>query len=131
MNQNSNALKHGLRATDDLFLAHLKPHERAVFEKVRESLHHDYRPTTDTEKLMVDRIAIQHFRQFRLYRLEYVAENLSLTSPLAEESIIRHLDRFSRYDWRIERQMRIIHNRLKCLYAKRGDFSLMSFPNKE
>lgn len=127
----SNALKHGLRATDELFLAHLSKDERAIFEDTRTDLHADYRPQTALEKMLVDRIAVQHFRQFRLYHLEYVAECQSMKSPLAEESILRHLDRFSRYDWRIERQLRILHNRLKLLYARRGDFSLTSFPNKE
>ncbi|MBU1983284.1 hypothetical protein KJ815_02625 [bacterium] len=126
-----NALKHGLRATDELFLAHLAPREREVFENFRESFHNEYRPQTDHEKLLVDRIAIQHFRLFRLYRLEYLAENQSITTPLAPESVIQHLDRFSRYDWRMERQLRILHNRLRSLYSRRGDTSLNFFAAKE
>jgi hypothetical protein len=110
--------------TDELFLAHLSEPERAIFEDVRESLRVDYRPQTDVEKLIVDRIAIQHFRQYRLYHFEYVAESQSMDRPLAARSIIGHLDRFSRYHSRIERHIRLLHNRLNSLYVKRGDFTL-------
>jgi hypothetical protein len=126
-----NALKHGLRATDELFLAHLRPHEREVFERFRASLSAEYNPQTPHEKLLVDRIVIQHFRLFRLYRLEYLASGHSLRAPLAHHSIIPHLDRFSRYDWRIEKQLRILHNRLRALYSMRGDHSLNFFSAKE
>jgi len=68
-----NAFKHGLRATDDLFLAHLQ----------------------------------------------------------LRESIIPHWDRFSRHDWRSERQLRILHNRLRSLYISRGDMSLNFLAVKE
>ncbi len=126
-----NAFKHGLRATDELFMAHLKRAERRTFEEFRTSLHESYHPQTDPEKLLVDRIAIQHFRLYRLYRLEYVAANQCAESPLVRESIIQHLDRFSRYDWRIDRQLRILHNRLHSLYFLRGDMSLNRFNPKE
>ncbi len=126
-----NAFKHGLRATDELFLQHLSPAERDTFRSVRDSFHSDYRPVTDYEKLLVDRIAIQHFRLFRLYRLEYLAANQCGRRLLTRESIIPHLDRFSRYDWRIERQLRILHNRLRSLYLRRGDSSLNLFAAKE
>jgi len=126
-----NAIKHGLRATDELFLAHLKRAERKAFEKFRESLHGEYNPQTDHEKLLVDRIAIQHLRLFRLYRLEYLAENESADVILSHESVIKHLDRFSRYDWRIERQLRILHNRLCTLFIRRGDYSLSTFRTNE
>jgi hypothetical protein len=121
-----NALKHGLRATDELFLAHLRPHERSVLEALRASLHEEYNPLTPHEKLLVDRIAIQHLRLFRLYRLEYDA-----TRQSPHESIIPHLDRFSRYDSSVERGLRALHNRLRALYAQRGDLSLNSFSAKE
>jgi hypothetical protein len=123
-----NACKHGLRATDDLFLVHLKRHERAVFEEFRESFHTEFEPQTMQEKLLVDQIAIQHFRLFRLYDLEHNAAEKSREDPLARESILPHLDRFSRYDWRLERQLRVLQNRLRVLYARRGDCSLSTFP---
>ena len=121
-----NALKHGLRATDELFLVHLRPRERAVFESLRASLHEEYNPRTTHEKLLVDRIAIQHLRLFRLYRLEYDAARRT-----AGESVIRHLDRFSRYDSSVERGLRALHNRLSTLYAQRCDHSLNLFSVKE
>jgi hypothetical protein len=127
-----NALKHGLSATDDLFLIHLKPREREAFDGFRQVLRAEYRPVTDHEKLLVDRIAIQHFRLYRLYQLEYLAANpSSKTASTIRESIIPHLDRFSRYDWRIERQLRVLHNRLQSLYLARGKNSLNFFTTKE
>jgi hypothetical protein len=121
-----NALKHGLRATDELFLAHLKTRERSILKNLRASLHEEYNPRTTHEKLLVDRIAIQHLRLFRLYRLEYDATCLS-----ARAGILPYLDRFSRYDSSIERGLRSLHNRLRALYAQRGDHSLNSFSAKE
>ncbi|MCX6600865.1 MAG: hypothetical protein NT025_04815 [bacterium] len=121
-----NALKHGLRATDELFLAHLRPRERAIFENLRASLHEDYKPLTPHERLLVDRIAIQHLRLFRLYRIEYDTIRHS-----GRASALRHLDRFSRYDASVERGLRSLHNRLRALYAQRGDLSLNSFSAKE
>jgi hypothetical protein len=126
-----NAFKHGLRATDELFLIHLNRRERAVFAGLQESLHKDYKPQTTQEKLIVDRLAVEHFRLYRLYDLEYLATSRSRDKPLTKESIIPHLDRFSRYDWRLERQLRILHNRLRSLYTKRGDFSLTLYSQKE
>lgn len=126
-----NAVKHGLRATDELFLVHLKRHERAVFEDLRARLHDEYDPQTVHEKLLVDQIAIQHFRQFRLYDLEYLASSKSRNDPLARESILSHLDRLSRYDSRISRQLRALQNRLKSLYWKRDDTSVTFFNPKE
>jgi hypothetical protein len=119
-----NAIKHGLYATDDLFLASLKPHETAIYEKVRTALHEEYKPLTDREKHLVDRMAIHHFRLYRIYDLENLAASLSRSTPLSRYSIIHHLDRFSRYDWRIEKQLRMLHNRLYSMYINRGDFSL-------
>jgi len=121
-----NAIKHGLRATDELFLAHLRPRERSILESLRDSLHQEYNPRTPHEKLLVDRIAIQHLRLFRLYRLEYDATRRS-----ARQSVLPYLDRFSRYDASVERGLRSLHNRLRALYAQRGDHSLNSFSTKE
>ncbi|RPH93120.1 hypothetical protein EHM69_11170 [candidate division KSB1 bacterium] len=126
-----NAFKHGLRATDELFLAHLKPSERETFRAFRESLHAEYDPLTDHEKLLVDHIAIQHFRLYRLYRLEYQSTNRSTRASHIRESIIPHLDRFSRYDSRIGRQLRVLHNRLNSLYVSRKNYSLNTFLVKE
>jgi hypothetical protein len=121
-----NALKHGLRATDELFVAHLRPRERSVLESLRASLQKEYNPQTFHEKLLVDRIAIQHLRLFRLYRLEYDATRRS-----ARESVLPHLDRFSRYDSAVERGLRALHNRLCTLYFQRHDYSLNFLRTKE
>ena len=127
----ANAVKHGLRATDELFVAHLSEKESAVFTELRSSLHREYKPKTTQEKLLVDQIVIQNFRLYRIYDLEYLATNRSFEQPLRRESIIPHLDRFSRYDFRVTRQLRMLHNRLKSLYFKREDYSLTAFPARE
>lgn len=126
-----NAFKHGLRATDELFLAHLQGRERRTFRKFRRSLYTDFKPVTDHEKLLVDRIAIQHFRLYRLYSLEYLAGKQSARAPLSRESLIPHLDRLSRYDWRIERQIRILQNELRACFLLRPQSSSNCFAVKE
>jgi hypothetical protein len=119
-----NAIKHGLYATDDLFLVSLKPVEIAIYEEIRTALHEEYKPLTDREKHLVDRMAIHHFRLYRIYDLENRAASQSRSTPLSRYSIVHHLDRFSRYDWRIEKQLRMLHNQLYCLYIARHDNSL-------
>jgi hypothetical protein len=117
-------MKHGLRATDDLFLAALNNEERAIYEEIRQSLQTEYHPKTERESHLVDRMAIHHLRLYRIYALESQAAGESRKSLLSRESIVHHLDRFSRYDWRIEKQLRMLHNRLCSLYIDRGDRSL-------
>jgi hypothetical protein len=126
-----NAFKHGLRATDELFLAHLEPHERRVLEDLRARLHEEYHPQTTHEKLLMDQIIIQNLRLYRLYDLEYRAATLSWADPLGNKSIFFHLDRLSRYDERILRQLRALQNRLRTLYCRREDYSLNSFSPRE
>lgn len=113
-------MKHGLRATDDLFLTCLTRYERRVFQDFRESLHRDIQPATYEEKLLVDRIAVQYLRQFRLYRLEYKAGSTTFKVILAPNTLLPHLDRFSRYDWRINRQLAILQKELKTLIRRRS-----------
>jgi hypothetical protein len=124
-----NAFKHGLRATDELFVQHLDPKERKSFEDFRSSLHKEYDPQTVEEKLVIDRIAIQNFRLMRLYHFEYLAANKSKAHPLAPESVIPHLDRYARYDRQLGSQLRSLHNQLRSLYIRRGDFSLTMLSN--
>ena len=120
-----NAMKHGLRATDELFLIHLKPRERMAFDQIRDSLHTRYNPQTDPEEELVDRLAIQHFRLYRLYDVENQAFSEN------DDKLASNLDRFARYDWRIDRQLRILHNRLRSLYISRGDISLNFLSSRE
>ena len=119
-----NAIKHGLYATDSLFLESLSKRETSIYDQIRASLHEEYKPLTEREQHLVDRLAIHHFRLYRIYDLENLATAKSRNEPLSPKSIIPHLDRFARCNWRIERQMRALHNQLYCLYVNRGDFSL-------
>ncbi len=127
----TNAVKHGFYATNELFLAHLQPAEHAIFERMREGLHREYKPQTEQEIALVDRIAILYFRQLRLYGLEAAATDQCAQKPLGAVSILPHLDRFSRYDWRIERQIRALHNRLYSFYCSRNDYSLKMLSHSE
>ena len=120
-----NAMKHGLRATDELFLAHLTIDEESSFQSLRDSLHEELKPQSEQEKLLVDKIAIQHFRALRIYQFEYIASRDSHSAPLGRESYIHHLDRFSLYDYRVEQQLKSLFNQLKWLYYRRGDRSLV------
>lgn len=126
-----NAFKHGLRATDELFLRYLDDNERRVLLDMRSRLRAEYEPVTEQEKLLVDRIAVQHVRLFRLYRLEIIAQNKCLDDPLAPASVLPHLDRISNYDSRVERQLRILHNKLVSLYCQRYNSSLNQLSSKD
>jgi hypothetical protein len=126
-----NAMKHGLRATDELLLAHLNTRERNILHEIRSALRKDYKPKTNNEKLLVDRIAIQHFRLYRLYKIENLAALRTTRYAANCETIIPHLDRFARYDARIDRQLRTLHNRLCALYHFRRDYTLNYFNRKE
>jgi hypothetical protein len=121
-----NALKHGLRATDELFFAHLPQQERRILKRLRASFHDEYNPRTPHEKLLVDQIAIQHLRLFRLYHWE--CEALCRRN---RQTVLPHLDRFSRYDAAVERRLRALHNRLCNLYFQRHDYSLNFIGVKE
>jgi hypothetical protein len=126
-----NACKHGLRATDELFIAQLKEGERTTFQRMRRSLLNEYQPVTDGEKMLVDRLAIQHFRLYRLYRLELVATDQSAEKPLTRESILPHLDRFHRYDFRLEKLINSLQNRLSWLAFERRGGTLNINPTKK
>jgi hypothetical protein len=120
MHSRLNALKHGLSACDTIFLTGLDPAYRAAYIELRQMMRRHYRPASEMERLLVDRISIAQFRLLSLHRLE--ARAIESTNPrfILEESIIPHLDRFSRFDLRTERQIRILHNRLVHLFKSRG-----------
>ena len=115
-----NALKHSLTACDTLFLTGLDPSRREAYFSLRQMLRRYYRPVTEMERLLVDRIAVNQFRILCLCRLEAQATARTPENLNAACSVVPHLDRFSCYDTRLERQNRVLHNRLMCLYQKRG-----------
>ncbi|MCC6475963.1 hypothetical protein IT157_02820 [bacterium] len=109
-NPRAKALKHGLGATDELLLEHLSPEERQPFDRLRALFYQYYDPKSEIERLIIDKITIQNFRLFRIYRLEYSATQNSTESPLSPESVIHHLDRLSRYDSRIAKQLQSLRD---------------------
>ena len=127
----ANAVKHGDNATDDVFLASLTSAERAGFSKIRRSLRRFYDPANSYERLLVDRMAIQHLRMLRLYKLESLTMTFLPINKGSDRSVFPHLDRFSRYDVRIEKQLRILHNRLIHLTLMRENNTLNPFPTQE
>ena len=125
-----NSFRHGMDATDEVFLSRLLAPERAAYHKIRRTLIRFYSPNTAYETLLVDRMAIQHLRMLRLYRLESDAMDI-VPNPKDKSSIIPHLDRFSRYDVRIEKQLRILHNRLILFKQTRADHRFKFIPTQE
>jgi hypothetical protein len=125
-----NNFRHGMDATDGVFLSRLLAPERAAYHKIRCTLMRFYLPNTAYETLLVDRMAIQHLRMLRLYRLESDAMDI-VPNPKDKSSIIPHLDRFSRYDVRIEKQLRILHNRLILLKQTQADHRFKFIPTQE
>lgn len=115
-----NAVKHGFEATDDIFLQALKPTERKAFQCIRRTLFRHYQPRNNLEKLNVDRIAIHYLRMLRVSQHESLALYF-LPVNQSEASILPQLDRLSRYDVRIERQIQFLHKRLQSMQKKRSN----------
>ncbi|MCC6476670.1 hypothetical protein IT157_06395 [bacterium] len=120
----ANSFKHGLFASDQLLISRLNPDERPVFEQLRSAVREFYNPQTIFENLLADMIATQYFRVFKLDQLEITASEKSANSPLAKNSILHHLDRFSRYDYRVSQQLKTLHNRLRSLISCREIFGI-------
>lgn len=108
----------------------LKPREQEVLNKYRRSIYRYYRPRTFLEKLQADRIAIHYLRMMRVTQYESLA---LYVFPLKQvsNSIMPHLDRFSRFDVRIEKQIRILHNRLIMMIENRGSNIPKLIPTNE
>lgn len=123
-----NAITHGLSACDDIFASTLFGQNKIAFDKLRRSLARYYRPRTEYEKLVVDRLAICHFRILMVSRHESIALQMSDIRFHPHKSIVPHLDRFSRYDMRLERQINVLHNRLVQLQKSRGSNIPKPFP---
>jgi hypothetical protein len=126
-----NSVTHGLHATDDIFVSSLNAKQQAAYRKIRRGLYRFYDPVTVYEKLLVDRMAVQHLRMLRLYRFESIALDTLPLNLGSDRGIFPHLDRFSRYDVRLERQLRILHNRLISLQIQRENNQLKSLPRNE
>jgi hypothetical protein len=126
-----NALTHGLSATDDVYVESLDTRQRAAYGKIRRALYHFYNPSTSLERLLIDRMAVHHLRMLTLYRLESTAIRYLPINQGSDKSIFPHLDRFSRYDTRLERQLRILHNRYLSVHEQNTSNRFKSFPVKE
>jgi hypothetical protein len=126
-----NSMRHGLDATDEIFMISLNPREQHAFRTIRRSLRTFYNCANSAyERMLIDKMAIQHLRMLRLYKLESETMN-TMTGPKDKSSIIPHLDRFSRYDVRIERQLRILHNRLLSVFDQNACERFKPFSNME
>ena len=109
-------------ATDEVFLSALSRHESAVYEKLRDNFRSSYDPQTEEEKLLVDRIAIEHFRLLRFYRIEHQTYRRTRDAAKLRDTIVPYIDRFSRYEAATSRQLHVLHNNLCHLYYQRGDY---------
>ena len=127
----TNALKHGMEATDDVFVQSLDDRQHAAFQKIRRALYRFYIPETAFERLLVDRMVVQHLRMLSLYRLEVIAMRFLPINKGNDHSVFPHLDRFSRYDTRIERQLRILHNRYLSVCEQNANNKFKPFPTNE
>ncbi len=90
-----NALRYGLRARSLL----LPGEDPAEFERLFAGLEADWRPQNQTERLLVEQMAIA---QWKLARLE-TGESSILEQPIAAEKQLALLDRFSVQRARLER----------------------------
>jgi len=65
----TNAIKHGLRAAD-VILPNDPAESAEEFDDLRDSLIRDIQPANTLEHLLVDRLAVAHWRLRRAYRYE-------------------------------------------------------------
>ena len=124
-------MKHGMCATDEVFLSALTRHERQVFENLRQTFHEHYHPEREQERLLVDRIVIEQFRLLRLYRIEHQAYRRDANTEQLRHSMVPYIDRFSRYEAHTNRILRVLHNRLLHLYYEQEAHLFKPMPVKE
>ncbi len=105
-----NALRYGLRARS-LLLPGEDPEE---FERLFAGLEADWRPQNQTERLLVEQMAVA---QWKLARLE-AGECSLLVQPMAAEKQLALLDRFSVQRARLERSFTSGMRELQRLRAK-------------
>lgn len=120
----ANALKHGLEATDPIFLARLSPDDRDILERLRDALFCQHQPQTSVEEIIVDKIAIHLYRQYRFYRLEHQTINAGMNHDSTGLTMLPHLDRLSRYDSRINHHLNSLYQTLRA--AQRSRQALLS-----
>lgn len=105
----ANAQKNGFDALDYIYLSRLEPYERGILDELREALYQQYDPHDLLESLIVDRIAMNHFRLMRMYLIEHHSFEISLKYPTHDQESLPNLDRFSRYDSRLSHQLSSLH----------------------
>jgi hypothetical protein len=105
-----NALRYGLRARSLL----LPGEDPADFERLFAGLETDWRPQNQTERLLVEQMAVA---QWKLARLE-VGERSILEQSIAAEKQLALLDRFSVQRARLERSFLSGMRELQHLRAK-------------
>ncbi len=124
-----NALKHGLEATDPIFLSRLSADEQAILERLRDMLFTQHQPQSSVEELIVDKIAIHLYRQYRFYRLEHQTINAGMNLDSTGLTMLPHLDRLSRYDSRINHHLNTLYQSLRAAQRNRK-FSLSDSQDK-
>jgi hypothetical protein len=117
--QAGNAIKHGMTASEQLFLTRLHPLEGEILLQLRQNLYVHYQPEGSVEELIVDRIAIQQFRLFRFYRLEYETINANMNGDPTGETTVPKLDPFSRYDSRVSHHLLQLERALRMTQQAR------------
>lgn len=113
-------MKHGLSATEQLFIVQLQDREKKAFYDMLRKHYAEFEPFTDTEKRCVDRIAIQHFRLYRLYGVEYHSANATIKAPFHPGAMLAHLDRLGRYHNKIENHLKDLYDQIKYLKTHRS-----------
>lgn len=119
--QAGNAVKHGMTASEKLFLTRLDVIEGEILLELRQKLYAHYQPEGSVEELIVDRITIQQFRLFRFYRLEYDTINASMNYDPTGEATVPKLDPFSRYDSRISHHLQHLERTIRMVQRARKD----------
>jgi hypothetical protein len=131
-----NALRHGLLSKDIL----LDGESKDRFDHLLASLRDEFRPQTDTEHGLVEKLATARWRQLRAWALESATINQEIRNqadtsddpdPATRAAIAirticersNYLETINRYETRFERQYDRALNQLLKLKKRKNDFA--------
>ncbi len=115
-------LKHGLRSTDKVYVSMLDNSERYLFARLRSQLIEEIQPAATLERMLVEHIAVTHFRLLRVFAIDHTITASALQpsafhkgKPNVDEYDMKRLGKLAEYERQIERTFRLSWEQLRKL----------------
>ena len=120
-------MRHGLHATDRVFVSCLDSEYRGVFQRLRAQIFNELAPGGPIETMLAEKVAISYLRYLKLSAIaQQLAENAvyksgldGLTTP--HKAVIDALERLARIETRIERTARASLQEVKEAKKRRDE----------